>query len=54
MQERQLSIRQLRIGDFLFRQGEHGTSVVLVLDGVFDVRVDGHVVGRVGPGTVEP
>ena len=45
-------IRQLRAGDYLFHQGEHATSVALVLDGMFEVRVDGRVVGHVGPGTV--
>jgi CRP-like cAMP-binding protein len=42
----------LHPGDFLFRQDEHATSVVLVLDGIFEVRVDGKVVGQVGPGSV--
>ena len=46
------AIRQLHPGDFLFRQDEHATSVVLVLDGIFEVRVDGKVVGQVGPGSV--
>jgi len=52
MQAGRPEVRQMRSGDLLFRQGEPGTSVVLVLDGVFEVRVDGDVVGRVGPGTV--
>jgi hypothetical protein len=52
MQRGEPSIRQLRQGERLFRQGEEGTSVVVVLDGVFEVRVDGKVVGEVGPGTV--
>jgi len=52
MKRGQPAIRQLRAGDFLFRQGELGTSIVLVLDGIFDVRVDRQVVGQVGPGTV--
>ena len=46
------TIRQLRAGDFLFRQNERATSVALVLDGIFEVRVDGRVVGHVGPGSV--
>jgi hypothetical protein len=45
-------IRQLRAGEFLFRQDEPAASVALVLDGVFEVRVGGDVVGHVGPGTV--
>lgn len=52
MQQEQPAVQLLRAGEFLFRQGEHGGSVVLVLDGMFDVRVDGQVVGQVGPGTV--
>jgi hypothetical protein len=50
-QERPI-IRQLRAGEFLFRQDEPAASVALVLDGVFGVRVNGQVVGHVGPGTV--
>ena len=46
------AIRQLRAGDFLFRQHEQATLVALVLDGIFEVRVDGRVVGHVGPGSV--
>jgi hypothetical protein len=46
------AVRTLRAGEFLFRQSEEAASVALVLDGNFEVRVDGRVVGRVGPGTV--
>jgi Cyclic nucleotide-binding domain len=46
------AVRHLRAGDFLFRQSEEATSIALVLDGTFEVRVDGRVVGEVGPGTV--
>jgi hypothetical protein len=46
------SVRSLRAGEFLFRQSEQATSIALVLDGNFDVRVDNKVIGRVGPGTV--
>ena len=46
------AIRSLRAGDFLFRKSEEATSIVLVLDGTFEVRVDGRVVGEIGPGTV--
>jgi hypothetical protein len=52
MQDAQPTIRTMRPGDFLFRQNEQAASVVLVLDGVFEVRVDGRVVGQVGPGGV--
>jgi hypothetical protein len=46
------AIRHLRAGDYLFREDEHATSVALILDGIFEVRVDGRVVGHAGPGTV--
>jgi hypothetical protein len=45
-------VRSLRAGEFLFRQSEEATVVSLILDGNFEVRVDGRAVGRVGPGTV--
>jgi len=46
------AVRTLRAGELLFRQAEQGTSMAVILDGNFEVRVDGRVVGRVGPGTV--
>jgi len=46
------AIRTIPAGRFLFRQAEEGTSIAVILDGNFDVRVDGKVVGQVGPGTV--
>jgi len=52
MREGEPAIRQLHAGDFLFRQDEQATSIVLVLDGIFEVRVDGKVVGQIGPGCV--
>lgn len=52
MQGGKPSIRALRAGEFLFRQDEAATSVVLVLDGMLEVRVDGRTVGHVGPGSV--
>ena len=45
-------VRKLRTGEFLFRQAEPGTSLAVVLDGTFEVRVNGEVVGQIGPGTV--
>src|SRR5262249_46935253 len=45
-------VRQLRAGEFLFRQDEPAASMALILDSVFEVRIDGAVVGHVGPGTV--
>ena len=46
------AVRNVAPGEFLFRQAEEGTSVAVILDGNFEVRVDGKVVGNVGPGTV--
>jgi len=45
-------VRNLRAGELLFRQSEEATSIAVILDGIFEVRVDGAVVGNVGPGTV--
>src|SRR5215467_13819479 len=46
------AIRTIPAGEYLFRQAEEGTSVAVILDGNLEVRVNGKVVGRVGPGTV--
>jgi len=46
------AIRTVPAGRFLFRQAEEGTSVAAILDGNFDVRVNGKVVGQVEPGAV--
>lgn len=46
------AIRTVPAGGFLFRQADEGASIVVILDGSFDVRVDGKVVGQVGPRTV--
>ncbi len=46
------AVRTVRAGEFLFRQAEEGISVAVILDGNFEVRVDGKVMGHVGPGTV--
>jgi hypothetical protein len=46
------AVRELSAGEFLFRQAEPGTSLAVVLDGTFEVRVNGEVAGQVGPGTV--
>jgi Cyclic nucleotide-binding domain len=45
-------VRELAAGDFLFRQAEPGTSLAVILDGTFEVQVNGAVAGQVGPGTV--
>jgi hypothetical protein len=46
------AVRELTAGEFLFRQAEPGTSLAVILDGTFEVRVNGQVAGQVGPGTV--
>jgi len=46
------AVRELTAGEFLFRQAEPGTSLAVVLDGTFEVSVNGEVAGQVGPGTV--
>src|SRR5215472_4911712 len=46
------AIRTIPAGKYLFRQAEEGTSVAVILDGNFEVRVNGQAVGQVGPGTV--
>jgi hypothetical protein len=42
-------VRELSTGEFLFRQAEQGTSMAVILDGTFEVRVNNQVVGQVGP-----
>ena len=46
------AVRDLRAGEFLFRQAEQGTSIAVILDGTFEVQVNGEVAGQAGPGTV--
>lgn len=46
------SIRSLRAGDVLASQGDPGTSLYLVLDGVLVISVDGIALGELGPGAV--
>ena len=46
------AVRSVQAGEFLFRQAEVGTSIAVILDGNFEVRVNGNVVGHAGPGTV--
>jgi Cyclic nucleotide-binding domain len=45
-------IRNIAAGDNLVRQGEAGTDVFLILDGIFVVEVDDQVVAEIGPGAV--
>ncbi len=45
-------VRTIAEGENLVRQGESGTDVYLILDGIFMVEVDGNVVAEIGPGAV--
>ena len=45
-------IRTLGVGEALVEQGEPGTDIFLILDGVFVVEVDGVPVAEIGPGAV--
>jgi hypothetical protein len=46
------TIRRFAAGDVLFRQGDAGEELVLVLDGVIAVEHDGTELAQLGPGTV--
>ncbi len=46
------AISTLAAGDALLRQGDAGTDVFLILDGIFVVEVDGEPVSEIGPGAV--
>jgi hypothetical protein len=47
-----LERKRLKPGECLVEQGEEGTDVFLVLDGVLGVEVDGEQLGEMGPGTI--
>jgi hypothetical protein len=47
-----LQRRKLDEGDVLLEQGEEGSDVYLLLDGVLGVEVDGEAVAEMGPGTM--
>jgi hypothetical protein len=44
--------RTFAAGDELVRQGDPGTDVFLILDGIFVVEVDGNEIAEIGPGAV--
>jgi hypothetical protein len=44
--------RTIKAGETLIEQGASDTGIFLVLDGIFEVSVDGDVVGEVGPGSI--
>ena len=46
------TIRSIDEGEDLVRQGETGTDVFLILDGIFVIEVDGEEVAEIGPGAV--
>jgi hypothetical protein len=46
------SIRSIKEGENLVRQGQAGTEVFLILDGIFVVEVDDKPVAEIGPGAV--
>ncbi|HLF70453.1 MAG TPA: cyclic nucleotide-binding domain-containing protein, partial [Actinomycetota bacterium] len=45
-------IRKLKVGAFLVKQGDLGTDLFLLLDGVLAVQVDGDDIAQVGPGAL--
>jgi hypothetical protein len=45
-------IRSIDEGANLVRQGDAGTEVFLILDGIFAVEIDDRVVAEIGPGAV--
>jgi hypothetical protein len=45
-------IRSIKEGDTLVKQGEAGTEVFLILDGMFVVEADGNQIAEVGPGAI--
>jgi Cyclic nucleotide-binding domain len=47
-----LSRKRLQVGETLVEQGEAGSDLYLLLDGVLAVEVDGEAVAELGPGTI--
>jgi CRP-like cAMP-binding protein len=52
MKDRHVERRSLREGDILVSQGQHGTEIFLLLDGLLVVEIDGAEVAEVGPGAI--
>jgi hypothetical protein len=46
------AIRTMQPDEVLVTQGEQGTEIFLVLDGVLAVEIDGEVVAEIGPGAI--
>ena len=44
--------KKIKEGEDLVRQGQAGTEVFLILDGIFVVEIDGDEVAEIGPGAV--
>jgi hypothetical protein len=47
-----LTRRRLELGEKLVEQGEPGSDMFLLVDGLLDVEIDGATVARVGPGAL--
>jgi CRP-like cAMP-binding protein len=45
-------IRSIKEGDTLVKQGDSGTEVFLILDGMFVVEADGEALAEIGPGAI--
>src|SRR3954469_9335288 len=52
MQDGKSRRQSLSQGETLVRQGDQGSDVFLVLDGVFSVEIDGEQVAELGPGAI--
>lgn len=46
------TFRKLEVGGTITEQGKPGDELFLIVDGVFDVEVDGKIVAEVGPGAI--
>jgi len=45
-------VRRLKTGQELVRQGDVGTEIFLIMNGLLSVEVDGEAVGQIGPGAI--